>query len=75
MTLLRRGDLWDIFIEPPSAPSPSCLVVGGLPIAQALAHLAKAMSYRVIAVDQDGAGAMAHGRRCLLEPRGSIVPG
>ena len=58
MTCFGGGTL-DIFIEP-HQPKPQLLVVGALLIAQALAHLAKAMSYRVIAVDQDGAGAMAH---------------
>ena len=58
MTCFGGGTL-DIFIEP-HQPKPQLLVIGALPIAQALAHLAKAMSYRVIAVDQDGAGAMVH---------------
>jgi xanthine dehydrogenase accessory factor len=37
----------------PQLPRPRLLVVGNLPVAQALAHLGRAMNYQVIAVDLD----------------------
>lgn len=49
MTCFSGGTL-DIYIEPQS-PQPRLMIVGNLPVAQALARLGKAMSYRVIAVD------------------------
>ncbi len=57
MTCFSGGTL-DIFIEP-HQPTPRLLVVGSLPVARALAHLGKAMSYGVTAVDPTGGGAMA----------------
>jgi xanthine dehydrogenase accessory factor len=55
MTCFSGGTL-EIYIEP-QFPLPRILVVGNLPVAQALAQLGKAMSYRVIAVDPDNQGA------------------
>lgn len=49
MTCFSGGTL-DIFIEP-HHPAPTLLVVGTLPVARALAHLGKGMSYRVVVVD------------------------
>jgi xanthine dehydrogenase accessory factor len=55
MTCFSGGTL-EIYIEP-QFPLPRVLIVGNLPVAQALAQLAKAMSYRVIVVDPDNQGA------------------
>ena len=58
MTCFSGGTL-DVYIEP-QHPQPRLLVVGDLPVAQALARLGKAMSWRVLAVvGEGGAGAMA----------------
>ncbi len=66
MTCFSGGTL-DIFIEP-QQPQPRLLIVGSLPVAQALAHLGKAMSYRVIAFDPGGDGtAMAHADEVLTD--------
>jgi xanthine dehydrogenase accessory factor len=55
MTCFSGGTL-EIYIEP-QLPAPRLMIVGSLPIAQALARLGKVMSYRVIAVDLDSNGA------------------
>jgi xanthine dehydrogenase accessory factor len=52
MTCYSGGTL-EIFIEP-QHPRPRLLIVGGLPVAQALAHLGAAMNYQVVAVDPTG---------------------
>lgn len=59
MTCYSGGTL-EVYIEP-QQPQPVLLIVGHLPVARALAHLGRAMSYRVVAVDPTGEGvAMAH---------------
>jgi xanthine dehydrogenase accessory factor len=70
MTCFSGGTL-EIYIEP-QPPRPRLLIVGGLPVAQALAHLGRAMNYHVVAVDLDGDGAaasraMAHADEVLLD--------
>ncbi len=55
MTCFSGGTL-EIYIEP-QLPTPRLMVIGSLPIAQALARLGKVMNYRVIAVDPDTQGA------------------
>jgi xanthine dehydrogenase accessory factor len=70
MTCFSGGTL-EIYIEP-QPPRPRLLIVGGLPVAQALAHLGRAMNYHVVAVDLDGGGAatsraMAHADEVLLD--------
>lgn len=55
MTCFSGGTL-EIYIEP-QQPKPRLLIIGALPVAQALAHLGKAMNYQVIAVDLDNEGA------------------
>lgn len=55
MTCFSGGTL-EIHIEP-HLPPPRLMVVGSLPVAQALARLGQAMSYYVIAVDPDTEGA------------------
>lgn len=52
MTCYSGGTL-EIFIEP-QHPRPRLLVVGGLPVARALAHLGAAMNYHVVAFDPAG---------------------
>lgn len=64
MTCFSGGAL-EIYLEP-HYPRPRLLIVGALPVAQALAHLGHAMNYHVIAVDPDGAGAsMPHADEIL----------
>lgn len=63
MTCFSGGTL-DIFIEP-HQPRPQLLLVGSLPVAQALAHLGRALSYGVTAVDPEGGEAMAHADRVV----------
>lgn len=64
MTCFSGGTL-EIYLEP-HYPRPRLLIVGALPVAQALAHLGHAMNYHVIAVDPDGAGAsMPHANEIL----------
>ena len=58
------GGTLDVYIEP-QQPQPSLLIVGSLPVAQALAHLAKAMSHRVVAVDPEGGAAMTSADRVV----------
>jgi xanthine dehydrogenase accessory factor len=66
MTCFSGGTL-EIYIEP-QPPRPRLLIIGGLPVAQALAHLGRAMNYHVVAVDLDGDGsAMAHADELLLD--------
>lgn len=55
MTCFSGGTL-EIYIEP-QHPKPRLMIIGNLPVAQALAHLGAAMSYQVIAVDPDTEGA------------------
>jgi len=55
MTCFSGGTL-EIYIEP-QLPLPRLMVIGNLPVAQALVQLGKAMNYRVIAVDPDNEGA------------------
>lgn len=58
MTCYSGGTL-EIYIEP-QHPRPRLLIVGGLPVAQALAHLASAMNYQVVVIDPAaGEGASA----------------
>lgn len=64
MTCFSGGTL-DVWVEP-QQPQPRLMVIGHLPAAQALAHLGKAMSYRVIAVDPESGGAgMEHADEVL----------
>ncbi len=66
MTCFSGGTL-DVWIEP-QQPRPRLMVIGHLPAAQALAHLGKAMSYRVIAVDPETGGAgMEHADEVLTD--------
>ena len=60
------GGTLDIYIEP-QQPRPSLVLFGDLPVAQALAHLGKAMGYRVVAVDPRGGGAMDHADEVLTD--------
>jgi xanthine dehydrogenase accessory factor len=55
MTCFSGGTL-EIYIEP-HLPLPRLMVVGSLPVAQALARLGQVMNYHVIAVDPDTEGA------------------
>ena len=55
MTCFSGGTL-EIYIEP-QLPAPRLMVIGNLPVAQALARLGKVMNYQVIAVDPDTRGA------------------
>lgn len=52
MTCFSGGTL-DVYVEP-QHPQPRLLVVGDLPVAQALVRLGNAMSWRVLAVAGDG---------------------
>lgn len=54
MTCFSGGTL-EIYLEP-QQPRPRLLVVGALPVAQALVTLGRAMNYQVVAVDVDGGG-------------------
>jgi xanthine dehydrogenase accessory factor len=76
MTCYSGGTL-EIYIEP-QRPRPRLLIVGTLPVAQALAHLGKAMNYHVITVDPGGRGeGMPHADEILAtleETAGQIRP-
>lgn len=66
MTCFSGGTL-EIYIEP-QQPRPRLLIIGTLPVAQALAHLGKAMNYHVIAVDPDNDGVgMEHAHEVVTE--------
>ena len=59
MTCFSGGTI-EVYIEP-QQPRPQLIVVGHLPVAQALCHLGKALNFRVIAVAApDEAAAVAH---------------
>lgn len=68
MTCYSGGTL-DVYIEP-QQPQPRLLIIGNLPVAQALAHLGKAMAHRVIAFDPEGGGAMAAADEVVLQLEG-----
>lgn len=55
MTCFSGGTL-EIYIEPQLPPT-RLMVIGSLPVAQALVRLGQAMNYHVVAVDPDHAGA------------------
>jgi xanthine dehydrogenase accessory factor len=55
MTCFSGGTL-EIYIEPQLPPT-RLMIVGSLPVAQALARLGQAMNYHVVAVDPDTGGA------------------
>ncbi|MBS1968307.1 MAG: XdhC family protein [Chloroflexi bacterium SZAS-1] len=55
MTCFSGGTM-EIYIEP-QPPQPRLIIIGGLPVARALAELAQAMSYRTIVVDPGHSGA------------------
>ena len=66
MTCFSGGTL-DIYIEP-QQPRPRLLVVGHLPVAQALVHLGRAMSYHTVAVDPETGGTgLAHADEVLTD--------
>jgi xanthine dehydrogenase accessory factor len=67
MTCFSGGTL-DVYIEP-QQPQPRLIVVGYLPVAQALCHLGKAMNYRVLAIaPADEAASVAHADEVRSEP-------
>lgn len=55
MTCFSGGTL-EIYIEPQLPPT-RLMIIGSLPVAQALARLGQAMNYHVVAVDPDTGGA------------------
>jgi xanthine dehydrogenase accessory factor len=55
MTCFSGGTL-EIYIEPELPPT-RLIIVGSLPVAQALARLGRAMNYHIVAVDPDTGGA------------------
>jgi len=59
------GGTLEIYLEP-QHPRPRLLVVGSLPVAQALVSLGQAMNYQVIAVDVDGNGEAVSGADVVL---------
>lgn len=71
MTCFSGGTL-DVYVEP-QQPRPRLLVIGHLPTAQALVHLGKAMSYRVIAVDLETDGAAVAQADEVLRDLGEVA--
>lgn len=72
MTCFSGGTV-DVFVEP-EQPSPRLLVIGQLPVAQALVHLGKVLGYRTHAIDFEGDGTtMAHADE-LSTDLGAIAP-
>jgi xanthine dehydrogenase accessory factor len=71
MTCYSGGTL-EIFIEP-QHPRPRLLIVGGLPVAQALAHLGGAMNYQVVAADPSGEATGMEGADHLLSDLDEIA--
>ena len=66
MTCYSGGTL-EIYIEP-HHPRPRLLIIGGLPVAQALAHLGSAMNYQVVVVDPAGdAAGIDHADQVLTD--------
>jgi xanthine dehydrogenase accessory factor len=59
MTCFSGGTL-EIYIEPQLPPT-RLMIIGSLPVAQALARLGQAMNYHVVAVDPDTGGASMAG--------------
>ena len=57
MTCFSGGTL-EIYIEP-QFPPPRLMVIGNLPVAQALVQLGKVMNYQVVAVDPDAGAGMS----------------
>lgn len=71
MTCFSGGTL-EIYLEP-QQPRPRLLVVGSLPVAQALVVLGKAMNYQVVAVDVDGGGEAVSGADVVLGSLDEVV--
>ncbi len=66
MTCFSGGTL-EIYIEP-VRPKPRLLIIGNLPVAQALCHLGNAMNYHVIVADPDTKGAaMPHANEIITD--------
>lgn len=76
MTCFSGGTL-EIYVEPQLPPT-RLMVIGSLPVAQALVRLGQAMNYHVIAVDPDHAGAgMTHADEIITDLKqigGKITP-
>jgi len=66
MTCFSGGAL-EIYIEPQLPPT-QLMIIGSLPVAQALARLGQAMNYHVVAVDPDTGGAsMTHADEVITD--------
>lgn len=71
MTCYSEGSL-EIFIEP-HLPQPQLMVIGTMPIAQALMRLGQAMQYRVIAVDPEHAGIDFSAAKTVIHNLGGVM--
>ncbi|MBE7470542.1 MAG: YHS domain-containing protein [Anaerolineales bacterium] len=76
MTCFSGGTL-EIYIEPQLPPT-RLMIIGSLPVAQALARLGQAMNYHVVAVDPDHEGVgMTHADEIITDLKqigGKITP-
>jgi xanthine dehydrogenase accessory factor len=70
MTCYSEGAL-EIFIEP-HLPQPQLLVIGTMPVAQALMRLGAMMQFRVIAVDPENTGATFPHAKTVLDNLGAV---
>lgn len=71
MTCYSEGTL-EIFIEP-HLPQPQLIVVGSMPIAQALLKIGQAMGYRLVAVDPEKSGTDLPIAQTVLDNLGEVM--
>jgi len=71
MTCYSEGTL-EIFIEP-HLPQPQLIVVGSMPVAQALLKIGDAMGYRLVAVDPEKSGTDLSTAETVLDNLGDVM--
>jgi|GEM_PF-27865 len=71
MTCYSEGTL-EIFIEP-HLPQPQLIVIGSMPVAQALLKIGDAMGYRLVAVDPEKTGTDLSTAEIVLDNLGEVM--
>lgn len=71
MTCYSEGSL-EIFIEP-HLPQPQLIVIGSMPVAQALIRIGNVMDYHVLAVDPENTGTDLSSAEKVLDNLGAVL--